>query len=392
MFWLFGGPVFHLFSILIFIYMIIFIKKLIIFLIPIGLIFIFPILVFFLSREYYPISEVVANQAKKPDIVYGASYSFLDRSYKKSLMVSRQPEVIALGSSRIMQLRQEFFIEPNKFTNAGGGALGLDEMVKFIQELPSDHRVKLIILDLDQEVFKPLSFVVQNEAEKPNGILKWLSTDWKRVYLDYFYGKFSLKQLFQRSMATENIGLNSLINGNGFRADGSYQYGKMLSNPNHQSNLVTELSIVSSAIERDRGSFLYGDKISPTAISSLNDILKLATERNIDVVGFLPPYPNQFYQQIARVDDVYQKNMTSLPKEIDHVFSQYHFNFYDFSDIKILGASDQEFVDPQHGTDKLFLRLAIYMAERDPLLSKYFDLERLNKTLRETKGDYLQLQ
>ena len=78
--------------------------------------------------------------------------------------------------------------------------------------------------------------------------------------------------------------------------------------------------------------------------------------------------------------------------KIDYVFSQYHFNFYDFSDIKILGASDQEFVDPQHGTDKLFLRLAIYMAERDPLLSKYFDLERLNKTLRETKGDYLQLQ
>ena len=372
--------------------MIIFIKKLAIFLTPIGLIFIFPVVVLFLSREYYPISKVVTNQTKKPEIVYGVVYSFLDRSYKKSLIVSRQPEVIALGSSRIMQLRQEFFIEPNKFTNAGGGALGLDEMVKFIQKLPSDHKVKLIILELDQEIFKPSSFGVQNEAEKSNGILKWLSTDWKRVYIDHFYGKFSLKQLFKQSATTKNIGLNSLVNGNGFRADGSYQYGKMLSNPNHQSNLVTELSIVSSAIERDRGSFLYGDKISPTAISSLNDILKLAAERNIDVVGFLPPYPNQFYQQIARMDDVYQKNMTCLPREIDYVFSQYHFNFYDFSDIKILGASDQEFVDPQHGTDKLFLRLAIYMAERDPLLSKYFDLERLNKTLRETKGDYLQLQ
>lgn len=378
----------------------IFIKKIIIFLIPVGLILIFPALVLFFGREYYSIEAGIKAQITKPETIFGFSYNNLGPIYKKLLIDVMNPEVITLGSSRVMQFRKEFFTEPNKFINAGGGATGIDNIEEFIKRLPPDNKVNFIILGLDQEMFKvspsvnlPLdsnseTYYQKNVFER---FVVLLIKNWKKIYQDYFLKKFSLVELSKQSPKTNNIGISAIINKDGFRHDGSYQYGKVINGKNRIMNLKLEIDKTLQLIKQDRSSFRYGESISKPAINYLGNILKLSKERGIYVIGFLPPYANQTYQEMVSVDDSYKKIVIDLPNELNSIFSNYDFSFYDFSDIRVLGANDNEFIDQSHGTDKLYLRMIIHMAEKNKELNQYTDLNKLKEILQQTNGDFLAL-
>ncbi len=377
--------------------MILFFKKITIFLIPLGLIFIFPATVLFLGREYYSIEDVIRVQAEKPETIFGFSYHDFGTLYKESLIAKADPEIIGLGSSRVMQLRKEYFSKPPTFINAGGGALGINGAEEFIQKLPADSKVNFIILGLDQEMFKvsqpsyspAIPKIGKNAIER---LMNLLVTNWKKIYLDYFSGKFVFHKLWEQSTRTSNIGVNALVNQDGYRADGSYQYRKIENDLYREIHLKVGIDSVIQSIKKDRGSFYYGNTISQEALAALGTILKTATARGIYVVGFMPPYPHQIYQEMMNTDDVYQKIIATLPQEIHRVFASYDFNFYDFSNVKVLNASDSEFVDPIHGTDKMYLRIIISMAEQNEQLQQRLDLVELKKLLKSTDKDFISVE
>ena len=88
-------------------------------------------------------------------------------------------------------------------------------------------------------------------------------------------------------------------------------------------------------------------------------------------------------------DNVYKHTAVQLSNEMKDIFAQDNLSFFDFSDNRIVGASDEEFIDPKHATDKTYLRMIIYMAENDKNLNNFFDLNKLKKMLADTKGNYL---
>ena len=57
-----------------------------------------------------------------------------------------KPEIIALGSSRVMQFREDSFNK--KFVNAGGAMNSLSEF-NFFEKMYEFHNPKYIILGLD---------------------------------------------------------------------------------------------------------------------------------------------------------------------------------------------------------------------------------------------------
>ena len=368
-----------------------FIKKNTIFLIPIGLVFIFPITVFIISREYYSAKDSVENQILHTEAIFEPSYVNLNKTYKKLLVDSINPDILVLGTSRSGQYRKDFFSNNIVFANASNVIDSIAEMEKFVKELSTKSRVKLMIIGLDQDIF----FIDTPKPDEVSVLERWrtlLVSNWHKVYEDYYYEKFSIKNLYKQSKETSNIGMNALINGRGFRGDGSFRDGKKLNALNRESLLSIDISNELSAIKADRGSFLYGKEIRRSDLDTLRRILKLCKERSIYVVGFMPPYPHAFYEAMSHVDDIYKKQVFGLPNTVQNIFGEFDFGFFDFSDIKMLGASDVEFSDIKHGTDKLYLRMIIYMAERDSKLGEYTDLSKLKKMLEDSENVFLKNQ
>ena len=137
-------------------------------------------------------------------------------------------------------------------------------------------------------------------------------------------------------------------------------------------------------------SFLYSDEISTPALNELRDFLKKAKDRNIFVVGLLPPHDPRL--DIALRDSVlhgeYQRQAIELITRLNALFVKFGFEFHDFGDTTALGGAANEMLDLTHGSEKVYLRLMIQMAEKSPVLKKYLDNKKLAKLLVESKDNH----
>lgn len=365
-----------------------FIFKIVFFLAPLGLLLIFPFFVIIVGREYYLPEAIVNEQFKDSQAIFCLAYGNVNKQYKESLLARIDPEITAIGTSRIGQIRSDFFAEPAKFANGANIVANIDDIYEYAKNLPEKGRLRTVILGLDQEMFfgaKPA--IDQGLFERFGNLL--LSS--RTMYEDYFrYRKFTLDGLSRKSKGTDNIGLIALMDGRGYRKDGSFDNGKILDDPAaFQAYIRSTIEAKIGEIESDRGSFLYKEEIDEDSLKRLDAALKIFKAKGVSVIGFMSPYPHAFYRQMMSVDDAYKKAMLQSSASAAGIFAANSFGFGDFSDISALGASDGEFSDINHGTDKLYLRLTIYLAERNKELGRFADLSMLKKLLADTKGDYL---
>jgi len=369
-----------------------FIKKIFIFLIPLGLILVFPLVVFCFSREYYTTDMIVKAQLKNPEIICGKAYGLLGVDYKQRLMIEIDPSVVVLGSSRVSKFKKEFFKESSRFFNFGnkGNFRSVENFKQFIEELSANSQIKVILLSLDTNEFvsdvKPLDHSITNADNSWKIFIIFLKTGWWRVYDDYFYHKFSWHELLAKSRQSNNIGLSAIINDSGHRIDGAY--GE--SQSNHLENLTISINDEVAMINRGSEKPEYGNSISTTTINLLDQGLQLAKKKNIQVIGFFSPRPSLVWQAFSKQNRLYKNMVSDLPVEVNKVFLKNNFNFYDFSDLKILNGKETEFSDWLHVTDKMNLRMVIYMAERNKELKEYVDIKEAQRLLEKSKGDFLE--
>lgn len=369
-----------------------FIVKIILFLLPLGLLFALPLTVFLLGREEYSIKMAVRMQLEDPDVVLGKAYTDTDNTavfYKTELVRKKNPEIITLGSSRTMEFRKEFFARPKSFVGASFSAANAEQFEGFIHDLPPSVRV--IVLGLDHRIFRADYVPVV-----PNGAMtiKKMISDffvfhWRWIYYDYVRGRFTLSSLLKRNFNSGNIGLSALLDGNGYRGDGSYSYQKKLTHPDRKKLLDAEIQYYLDALKNDRDSYEYDSDISKASIEAIGRALSAAKEKDITVIGFLPPYSHLLYTEMFSREDEYQDSALKLPKALMAVFNQYSYRLYDFSDDRVLGGSKHEYIDPDHPTDKLDLRLLIYIAKRDTALDPYVDIQKAEALLESTRADFL---
>lgn len=373
--------------------MITFIKKLIIFLIPIGLVFILPGIVVFFGREYTSIKEVVKIQKEFPEAIFGFSYSETPFfTYKQLITKDKNPEVVTLGTSRVMQIRKEFFIKPETFVNAGGAARSLKEAKLFIEQLPKGSNVKLIILGIDQEVLygEYSNIGDMNEKSLLGRVLDTTVVDSRRMYLDYLSHKYSLSKIIDEYKRTHNVGISAIINGDGFREDGSYKYSKEEGDINLYQSVqgqvdkkVEKIKLSSESVQE------YNSKELKSNLVVINDILKLCKDKNIKIIVFMPPEHPDFYNAMINSTGLYHEMIKTGPKALGELLKSQGVIFFDLADINIFGGKKTEFVDAVHGTDVMYLRMMIYMTERDKNLNKYVNINQLSGILRSTEGAFL---
>ncbi len=355
-----------------------YVLKFIIFLSPLALLFALPLLVFTYGREFTPISDVINAQKNNQPLLFGLAYNNVKERYQTLSTLARDPEIIVLGTSRVMEFRSTFFKPRVNFYNAGGAINFAQDYPKFIKEISDDQNLKVILMGIDPHLLNP------NRDEywktwKEGNISPWARLHdffiarWKSIYLDYFMGKFSFYNLIQQHKLYSDIGVGALINKTGFRNDGSYRYlaDNELESPEHQKKLQEQIGNVIDSITFDPNSFEYNTTVSTEGLQAIEEFLKLCHEKNIYVIGFLTPYANAIYKEILSLNNQYTATMNEIPNRLKPLFKKYNYSFYDLTDITLVGSSDQELVDEVHPSEKTSLKIMKYISERDKILSSY---------------------
>jgi hypothetical protein len=379
--WIFWFADIYLFSILM--YMIRFYAKLLLFTLPLALLLVFPGCVVYLSKEYLSSKEVVIEQINHPETLFGFGYNGVSfYGYKQELVAMRHSQIIALGTSRVMQFRQIMFKEPEMFTNAGGAGASVDDMYTFVQSLPKDTQVKVILLGIDQDkLYVPSIPHTEEERLKLLRFLKLTVTMSRKIYVDFFAHSYSLAEVIQTSQTTRNIGLSALVKGDGFRSDGSYQYTQAYNNSSLESGVSSQVEKQIVAIHTNvYQSEAVRNQLEKNLIT-LELLLSLCRTRGITVIGFSPPYPQALYNEMATSTGQYQDMVIETPQRLSILFQKYNFSFVNGSSPASFGGKDNEVIDAVHGTDAMYARLLVPLLSHSSGLKEYTNTSLLTKLL-----------
>lgn len=330
------------------------------------------------SGESLPLALVVAQQMGDAPVLYRPQYGNRDFPFKVMSVNARQPEVVALGSSRVLQMRAGLLTEnPRAFYNAGAPAWRLSEIEAFIREI--DHAPKVLILGIDAPWF--LDAYMGDESA---GVTINPLNDFQQVFAvnrstmqDIFIGRApNWDKVLTRSDSESGglaLGLKAIQNGHGFRNDGSEQYGDFLVGRFLDQATERQRHIV--WMRRGEEMYVYGDTVSERALNELTALLETCKERGITVIGFMPPFvPTLYARMIERGNHPY---IPKLIQRLDAIFTEQDLPFFDFSDGARFGT-DEDFYDGWHGSEHIYLRVYTAMLDALPdVLGVYSDIDAL---------------
>ena len=371
-----------------------FIFKVTIFTASLGIFYIFPLIIILIGKESFSGRDAAIAQKQDPKVLVGFAYGVQSFSpYKTALMQERSATIIALGTSRVMQFRKEFFRNEDDFVNVGGAITSITDLKSFIDTLPdTSHKDRTIILGLDQDIF--LKLPTDTGARKGDKVENKLllrvayilAASSRDIYLDEF-SKYTIFTLLEKVKTAPHIGIMALIKGDGFRSDGSRQYHQTISNPNLENWVKEDIQKRVNEIRSDTYSTPNEDERIESNVERLSAILDICQKKHIKVIGFMPPYNTKTYDAMENSNSSYRKILNSLPKKLEDTFTMHSFLFYNFSNINSFGGKDVEFIDFIHGSDLMYAKIILAMLQRDPSLANIFDGKKLKSIIKITSNN-----
>lgn len=362
--------------------------KLILFLLPFAI----PVVVLTGTMVYIgesmPLAMVVtAQQNSAVPIIYRPQYGNRDLPYKALSSDTRQPQVIALGSSRVLQMRAGLLTKtPDTFYNAGAPAWQIPQLIALLERL--EHQPEVLIVGIDAPWFNTAYLGDESAGVTLNPLndFSQLFAVNRSVMQDVFAGRPpNWENVLSRRIlppdAPESgqtaLGLKAIQNGHGFRADGSEQYGdfligKFLHAPSERERHLEWM-------RRGEEMYVYGGagELSDSALAAWERLLAWCDAHDIAVIGFLPPFTPTLYDRLIRRGN--HEYIPALAERLETMFSAHGDFFFDFSDGSRFGTDD-DFYDGWHGSERVYLRIYIAMLEAQPeLLGTYSDIESLRQ-------------
>lgn len=342
-------------------------------------------------NENLDINQSVEKQVNE-NTIYGRLLLGQDAIYKMQMTKKIKPEIVVVGSSRVMQLRREFFNNDLTFYNAGGSMPNVYRGIEFINEITQVYTPKVVILGVD------LWSLNGNFDDKDDIKREVIDSSFvhRRLFL---YGSLynnltngSIKKLgvsllnplnYQENLDPlehrRTIGLLASIHGDGFRPDGSYQYGSVIS-----KKIITDKNFEDThkLIANGAYRFEYASKVDPARLKNLIQLIELLKSKNIEVVVFAPPFAHEIYETMDNSLN-HKEFFRDFRTSIKQVCEQENVNFYDFSDVSWYGSNDNETIDGFHGSETSYARLVLAM-KNDSILGRYINKDQVIQYLSET--------
>ena len=295
-----------------------------------------------------------------------------------------EPEITTLGNSRVLQFRQEFFNNDVVFYNLALSG-NISTYRDWLQSLPASETPAIILMGLEQSFFNPKTSAALSQTFALEGARK---TDYlailARSFTDFMSGKF--RRRVNSPACARPIGLDAKFNQNGFRSDGSRQNGEILANPLDPGREDFEFKDSFERIDKGVNIFIKGGEVDSARLEELKAFLIETENRGIHIIAFLPPYAPTVYAKMMALGEDYTY-LAELDDELKKIFAETRHRYFNFSDAAKFGASDKEFIDGIHGSEKAYLRLFITMAEQDKELRNRTDPARIKSDLNLTPSD-----
>jgi hypothetical protein len=364
-----------------------FLKRAICFLLPFA--FILLPFAFFLSYtgEVVNVKSVIREQIRGNDeYLLGLAYSEPKEYYKLNYIKTFNPDFIALGSSRVMQIRRFWFSGSHKFYNAGGAIDYIINLKEFLERLPDKQNLKTILLGIDpwwfNKKYDDLSQRTSHVAQYDNFTNRSMFINLRlflKIFNDFIDGKINLKRILNKE--SNFIGISAIMKKNGYRNDGSYDYGTLNENMNdpsikHDYHFKDTFNRIKTGTQK----FETGDSINNVALNELDNFLSECKKRNIYVIGYIPPLANSVYNRLDSLRPKYGY-LFSLEGTLAHVFRQYGFSFTSFLNPKELNFNDSDFIDGFHTTDFADITILLKIAESDGIMKKYLNEDYVKEEL-----------
>lgn len=343
-----------------------FLKRFSFFLLPIVVIFLILEIIAIYSGELMPIKDVVSlqnNGGKK--ILFGREIAGQSiRTYKYLNVLSKKPEVLVLGSSRVMQIREEMFDVSTKFYNAGGIAHNIADLIDFIKLLPDDAKPKTIILGVDFYWFGDKSdfvYGVSNDLEKVDDAYQWMA----HLYVDRFLLLQTVRhpsyiaKIFNKKdpiAGKSTIGLQAL-SGDGFRNDGSYQYGSYIQESKKEIIYIDREKTL-DRIKYGTSPFERNNIFNEERLNLLSEFLRISKEKEIKVIGLAPPFSAEVLSGLK--DSIYHKELlNNFETRVPEIFNKFGFDFFNYSDQSSVNINDFYMFDGMHSSETAMAKILI---------------------------------
>lgn len=332
--------------------------------------------------ESMPLQLVAWMQASDSPVLYRPGWGNRDPQFKVTSINTQRPEVMALGSSRILQFRGHFLDQnPDAFYNAAAPAWQIPQIQWVLNN--STHKPNIIILSIDPPWFNeayagdpifeaPVSDLARLGEVNQTYVRELISEEDDRLEFDY-------GQLLGRTEPGGSggiaLGMRAINDGHGFRNDGSEQYGDFLVaqylwQPNMRGHHI-------GLFERGEEMYVAGDTISEERMQEFTQLLDTAQQHDILVIGFLPPYMPSLFEMLAESER--HTYMHGLAPRLEELFAEYDYPFFDYSNGAWVGATDEDFFDGWHHSERIALQMYIEMARQVPELQPYSNLEALQE-------------
>ncbi|QXE90691.1 hypothetical protein KP001_20235 [Geomonas subterranea] len=344
------------------------------------------------------INQIIDNASKGNPQLVGFGFNESCYRYMKLKILAALPrrDVVALGSSRVLQFRDKMFA-PNRFYNAGYTIKSIPEFMTFVSLLPEDKLPRTLIIGLDHWMFNA-RYDHLNAAPNKQEWLKYDDMDVtsvfkasKKVYKRTFSGVVSLDDVLfpdkamarsQKDAALASVpkfGFNACVNKTGFRNDGSMYYGiqieKLMANASDANDFKFKDTLHKVAKGQDR--FKQGGEINEEAVRQLRLFLAYCQKKNIHVVAFLPPFTDTVWNKMVASGKFHY--LDGLNARLQHELDGYGYEFYDFSTFSSAGATDLEAIDGFHGGESVYLGMLIRMLDRGSKLNEFCNVNKLRE-------------
>lgn len=354
-----------------------FICRLLIFLIPFY--FVGPFIGFFYyigwtTGEFADCDQLIETQRQNHDVFIGMGYNEQTAYYKLKNVNYYQADVIALGTSRVMQFKSDYFC--SGFYNCGGAVIwNYDEYLNFVKNL--NYMPKIIIIGLDQWVFNDAwnQNSVTYERDTQISMINRKNTSIARIMIqDFINHKWDIYDIEKYPM---NYGFNGRIKDAGFQWDGSYYAGNVYHEPTAEKDYM--FADTFDRIANGYARFEWGVHIDDETCEYLKAFLEYCDENGITVIGFTPPFaPSVYDRMIASGNYGY---LNEISPRCEEIFEDYGYEYFNYTDISMLNADDAYFLDGFHGSEVAYAYMVQDMIAQGSCLREYVDVEELEELL-----------
>ncbi len=333
----------------------------------------------FNTGELLPIEEIVDKQlSSNNNCIVGLATRNQGYYYKKEMYQRIKPEILVLGSSRVMEFRKDFF--SRRMLNVGGSMGSINEGFSFVKDVFEEHIPETVILGLDYWWFSERADYPSQEIKPPLKLshhisirsyllpYKWL---WqKKITFSQYVNKVNPLHLLNKNYDM-GIGVDGNLNKNGFASDGSYFYTKYITG--REKSLDEKFQYYFQLIKQNDIRFENGSFVNDIHFQNLLNLLDFFKQNKVRVIVFIPPLAPSVVEQMKDF---------SLIADLRKRLKQADIAYYDYHDAQAIHANDCEFVDGTHGGDVLYARILADIAHHENLLKQYVNAEYLDTIMK----------